>query len=155
MKGGRGRAQGALDLLLTSPWALCWWKPALVCRLVFSCTPRPRNRQPQTVDCFATPNRLPMVSHRQHIRVFCTESLPRGPRTDTPSVQLPKQHIQREILADTRPCWGKICFMWPALAQQLVHCGWGWSSQSASPRILHTYECADSSQDSIIIGGPT
>ena len=51
------------------------------------------------------------------------------------SNKLHQQHIQREISASTKSCWGKFYFLVSAPAQQLTCRGWGWASESASLKI--------------------
>lgn len=46
LTAGGGGSWGALGLLLTFPWAQCWWKPDLVCRWALPCTPRPSRGSP-------------------------------------------------------------------------------------------------------------
>lgn len=44
------------------------------------------------------------------------------PRT---TLKLHKQHTQREMLAGTRSCWSKFCFMWSVPTELLIHNVWG------------------------------
>ena len=95
--GGRWRKiSGWLGLLLAYPQAWCWWKLALMCNLAFPTYTQAQHRQSQTVDCSVAANRLLRTSHNIW-HWPATESLPRGPRTNTPSGQLQKISEQSPI----------------------------------------------------------
>ena len=74
------------------------------------------------------PNRLVKASHRQRITLACTRVPSKRSRTNTQrpasvdiragSNKLNRQHIQKKILAGTKPCGGEFCFGWQTIAQQ-------------------------------------
>lgn len=74
-----------MGLLLACAWTWCWWKPDVVHSLAPHTHTQANQRQPQTVDCCAAPNRWPRAGHGQCLTLILTRLPPRGPITNTPS----------------------------------------------------------------------
>ena len=111
---------------------------------------------------FVTSNKL--VSHRQHLTLACTR-VHQNPRTNLPS-GLFQTTSELDLISFTSSIFKEIFQHVPdppgansALSGQhlqssCVHCGWGWSSQSASLKVDPIHKWASSNQDAVTTRGP-